>query len=58
MAAPGSAPRFAPYQNVRSIGEDIVANEPLLFEGHRLRPVDVAACGAAGVTDVLVRRKR
>ena len=47
----------APYQNVRSIGEDIVANEPLLFEGHRLRPVDVAACGAAGVTDVLVRRK-
>ena len=47
----------ARYQNVRSIGEDIVANELLLFEGHRLRPVDVAACGAAGVTEVLVRRK-
>ena len=47
----------APYQNVRSIGEDIVANELLLFEGHRLRAVDVAACGAAGVAEVLVRRK-
>jgi putative molybdopterin biosynthesis protein len=47
----------APYQNVRTIGEDIVANEALLFEGHRLCAVDVAACGAAGVTEVLVRRK-
>lgn len=46
-----------PYQNVRSIGEDIVANELLLFEGHRLRPVDLAACGAAGVTEVLVRQR-
>ena len=45
------------YQNVRSIGEDIVANELLLFEGHRLRAVDVAACGAAGVDSVLVRRR-
>jgi len=47
----------APYQNVRSIGEDIVANELLLLEGHRLRAVDAAACGAAGMTEVLVRRK-
>jgi len=47
----------APCQNVRSIGEDIVSSELLLLEGHRLRPVDVAACGAAGVTDVLVRRR-
>jgi molybdopterin biosynthesis enzyme len=47
----------APHQNVRSIGEDVVSNELLLLEGHRLRPVDVATCGAAGVTDVLVRRK-
>ena len=48
---------LAPYQNVRTIGEDIVANELLLLEGHRLRAVDAAACGAAGVTEVLVRRK-
>jgi putative molybdopterin biosynthesis protein len=47
----------AAYQNVRLIGEDIVANELLLPAGHRLRAVDVAACGAAGVTEVLVRRK-
>ena len=32
----------APYQHVRSIGEDVSATELLLPEGHRLRPVDVA----------------
>ena len=47
----------APYQHVRSIGEDVSAAELLLPAGHRLRPVDVAAaaprappswsCGAA-----------
>jgi len=47
----------APYQHVRSIGEDIAATELLLPEGHRLRPVDVAACGAAGLTELVVRRK-
>ncbi len=47
----------APYENVRSTGEDVVAGELLLLGGHRLRAVDVAACGAAGMTDVLVRRK-
>jgi putative molybdopterin biosynthesis protein len=46
-----------PYQHVRSIGEDISATELLLPEGHRLRPVDVAACAAAGVTELLVRRR-
>ena len=46
-----------PYQHIRSIGEDISATELLLPEGHRLRAVDVAACGAAGVTEVTVRRK-
>jgi putative molybdopterin biosynthesis protein len=45
-----------PYQHVRSIGEDISASELLLPEGHRLRPVDVAACAAAGVTELGVRR--
>jgi putative molybdopterin biosynthesis protein len=46
----------APYQHVRSIGEDISAGELLLPEGHRLRPVDVAACAAAGITELRVRR--
>jgi putative molybdopterin biosynthesis protein len=45
-----------PYQHVRSIGEDISANELLLPEGHRLRPVDVAAVAAAGVVEAGVRR--
>ena len=40
----------APYQHVRSIGEDISATELLLPAGHRLRAVDVAAAAAAGAT--------
>src|SRR3954462_2805589 len=47
----------APYQHVRSIGEDVSATELLLPAGHRLRPVDVAAAAAAGATVVLVHRK-
>ena len=47
----------APYQHVRSIGEDVSATELLLPEGHRLRPVDVAAAGAAGLTELTVRRR-
>jgi putative molybdopterin biosynthesis protein len=46
----------APYQHVRSIGEDVSATELLLPVGHRLRAVDVAAAAAAGATDVLVCR--
>ncbi len=47
----------APYQHVRSIGEDISATELLLPAGHRLRPVDVAAAAASGATAVSVRRQ-
>jgi putative molybdopterin biosynthesis protein len=46
-----------PYQHVRSIGEDVSAGELLLPEGHRLRPVDLAAAAAAGATHVSVRRR-
>ncbi|MEO7370249.1 MAG: molybdopterin biosynthesis protein [Ilumatobacteraceae bacterium] len=46
-----------PYEHVRSIGEDITATELLLPVGHRLRPVDVAACAAAGATELVVRRR-
>ena len=45
-----------PYQHVRSIGEDVAATELLLPAGHRLRPFDVAAVAAVGVTEVRVRR--
>jgi putative molybdopterin biosynthesis protein len=47
----------APYQHMRSIGEDISAGELLLPAGHRLRPVDAAAAAAAGATDVRVHRQ-
>src|SRR5215208_798627 len=46
----------APWQHVRTIGEDVSATELLLPEGHRLRPVDLAAAGAAGHTALSVRR--
>jgi putative molybdopterin biosynthesis protein len=46
----------APWQHVRTIGEDVSATELLLPEGHRLRPVDLAAAAGAGHTTVAVRR--
>ncbi len=46
----------APWQHVRTIGEDVSATELLLPEGHRLRPVDLAAAAAAGHTALAVRR--
>ncbi len=45
-----------PYQHVRALGEDIAATELLLPGGHRLRPQDLAACAAAGLSHVDVRR--
>lgn len=47
----------APWQHVRLMGEDIVASELLLPEGHRLRPTDLGAMAQAGVTEVAVRRR-
>ena len=46
-----------PYQHVRPLGEDIVATELVLPEGHRVRPIDLGACAAAGVTSVAVRKR-
>ena len=45
-----------PYQNVRSIGEDLAATELLLPAGHRLRPVDLAAAAAAGAVALRLHR--
>lgn len=44
-----------PWQDVRPVGEDIVASEMVLPENHRIRPVDIGALLAAGVTRVSVR---
>ena len=46
-----------PYHHVRPIGEDIVATELILPKNHVLRPVDLGAGAAAGLTDVSVSRK-
>jgi putative molybdopterin biosynthesis protein len=46
-----------PWQNVRTIGEDIVATELILPENHRIRPVDIGAMLAGGHTEVMVRRR-
>ena len=47
----------APWQHVRLMGEDIVASELLLPEGHLLRPMDLGAIAQAGITHVEVRRR-
>ncbi len=46
-----------PYNHVRPLGEDIVESELLLPQNHRLRPADLGACAAAGVTTIPVRPK-
>lgn len=46
----------APYQHVRSIGEDVAATELLLPVGVRLRPADLAAIAAAGHATAPVHR--
>ena len=43
-----------PWQHIRCIGEDIVATELIIPEGHRIRPIDQGAMLAAGVTEVSV----
>jgi putative molybdopterin biosynthesis protein len=44
----------APWQHVRLVGEDIVATEPLLPRGHRIRAFDIGALLAAGHVTVEV----
>jgi molybdopterin molybdotransferase/putative molybdopterin biosynthesis protein len=43
-----------PWQHVRLVGEDVVATEPVLSRGHRIRPADLGALLAAGVERVAV----
>ena len=46
-----------PWQHVRPLGEDIVATELVLPENHLVRPHDLGAMAAAGLTQVVVRRR-
>ncbi len=47
----------SPWQYVRPIGEDMVASELILPQGHKIRPEDVGAMLAGGAEEILVRRK-
>jgi putative molybdopterin biosynthesis protein len=46
-----------PWQNVRKVGEDIVATQLLLPQGHEIRPYDMGALISAGVVSITVRRR-
>jgi molybdopterin molybdotransferase len=45
------------YKNVSRIGEDISLGETVFFEGHTLRPPDVAMLSALGIDEVRVYEK-
>jgi putative molybdopterin biosynthesis protein len=47
----------APWQHVRLMGEDIIASELLLPEGHTLRSLDLGAIAQAGITHIEVRHR-
>lgn len=47
----------APWQHVRLMGEDIVASELLLPEGHHLKPADLGAIAQAGLSQITVRQQ-
>lgn len=49
----------SPWQDVRPIGEDIVANEMIIPANHEIRPVDIAAILAGGITGIeVIKRPR
>lgn len=45
-----------PWKHVRTIGEDIVTTELILPDGHRIRPIDIGALLATGLTEIKVRK--
>ena len=47
----------APWQDIRPIGEDIVANEMIIPANHEIRPVDIAAMLSGGITELEVLKK-
>lgn len=46
-----------PWRNVRPMGEDMVATQLVLPQGHILRPVDLGALAGSGHTHVRVARR-
>lgn len=47
----------APWDNMRPIGEDIVAGEMILPSNHRIRPIDIGVLLSAGILEVEVIKK-
>jgi putative molybdopterin biosynthesis protein len=47
----------APWQHIRPIGEDIVANELIVTANHQIRPVDIGALLSGGIVDIEVYAK-
>ena len=47
----------APWQHIRPIGEDIVANEMIIPSHHQIRPMDIGAMLSGGITKVKVFKK-
>lgn len=47
----------APWSHVRPMGEDLVASQLVLPQGHTLRPVDLGAIAACGHTRLRVARR-
>jgi putative molybdopterin biosynthesis protein len=47
----------APFEHVRAIGEDVVASEVVVPALRRLAPADLAACAAAGISEIAVVRR-
>jgi putative molybdopterin biosynthesis protein len=46
-----------PWQNIRKVGEDIVATQLLLPQNHMIRPYDMGALISAGINRISVRRR-
>jgi putative molybdopterin biosynthesis protein len=44
----------APFEHVRAIGEDVIANEVVVPALRQLGPADLAACAAAGIAQIEV----
>lgn len=48
---------YPPYHDVRPVGEDIVATEMIIPENYPIRPFEIGAMLASGITEIFVRRK-
>ncbi len=46
-----------PGMNVRNIGEDIVTHQLILTGNHKIRPVDIGALMAGGISDIRVWKR-